>query len=176
MSGHTTLRPSENDFDWLGKGTYFWEYGPQRALQWAEEASKRKPDAIQRPAILGAIIHLGNCFDLLDTRFTEFLAGSFFEFRTAMSGEGRSLPANSLRRHGEAQPFIRRLDCAVINWAIELWEQARGNRVDTVRGMFQEGELVFPGSAIHRKSHIQIAVRRSDAVVGFFRPVPLHIL
>ena len=26
------LQPSENDYDWLGRGIYFWEHGPQRAL------------------------------------------------------------------------------------------------------------------------------------------------
>lgn len=30
------LKPSEQAYDWLGKGIYFWEHGPERALQWAE--------------------------------------------------------------------------------------------------------------------------------------------
>jgi hypothetical protein len=26
------LAPSEHDYDWLGTGIYFWEFGPERAL------------------------------------------------------------------------------------------------------------------------------------------------
>ena len=71
-------QPSANDYDWLGSGIYFWEYGPDRGLDWAREISKRYPNRIRRPAVLGALIHLGACFDLLDTRFTTYL-GRFHE-------------------------------------------------------------------------------------------------
>jgi hypothetical protein len=27
---------SANDYDWLGRGVYFWEHGPRRALEWAQ--------------------------------------------------------------------------------------------------------------------------------------------
>jgi len=35
-----TLRPSENDYDWLGRGIYFWEHGPRRAYEWAQHSMK----------------------------------------------------------------------------------------------------------------------------------------
>jgi len=28
LLGHFRLEPSHNDYDWLGAGIYFWEYGP----------------------------------------------------------------------------------------------------------------------------------------------------
>ncbi len=28
-----TLKPSANPYDWLGKGIYFWEHGPDRGLE-----------------------------------------------------------------------------------------------------------------------------------------------
>jgi hypothetical protein len=38
LSGAVThLNPSENDYDWLGSGIYFWESNPQRALDFARE-------------------------------------------------------------------------------------------------------------------------------------------
>jgi predicted dehydrogenase len=55
-------RPSSNDWDWLGHGIYFWERAPRRALRWALE---RYPTLSQRPAVLGAYLQLGRCFDLL---------------------------------------------------------------------------------------------------------------
>ena len=27
------LQPSENEYDWLGSGIYFWEFGPERAME-----------------------------------------------------------------------------------------------------------------------------------------------
>ncbi len=36
------LRVSNNDYDWLGNGIYFWENNEESALMWAEEQQKRK--------------------------------------------------------------------------------------------------------------------------------------
>jgi hypothetical protein len=30
------FKPSENKYDWLGKGMYFWEHSPSRAKQFIE--------------------------------------------------------------------------------------------------------------------------------------------
>jgi hypothetical protein len=30
-------KPSDNKWDWLGRGIYFWEHSPERALRWAQE-------------------------------------------------------------------------------------------------------------------------------------------
>lgn len=30
------FQPSENDYDWLGAGVYFWEANPDRAMSWAK--------------------------------------------------------------------------------------------------------------------------------------------
>ena len=40
LSGKVDVFPwptSENTWDWLGTGIYFWEHGPSRALRWAED-------------------------------------------------------------------------------------------------------------------------------------------
>jgi len=37
VSGEEKMWGSENPWDWLGHGTYFWEDSPARALHWAEE-------------------------------------------------------------------------------------------------------------------------------------------
>ena len=46
-------------------------------------------------------------------------------------------------------------------------EHLAGVLHDTVRGVFQEGGPAFPGSAIRRWSHVQIAVRNRSAIEGF---------
>ena len=38
LAGKAHLRSSENDYDWLGSGIYFWENSARRALDWAKFA------------------------------------------------------------------------------------------------------------------------------------------
>lgn len=49
---------SQNSFDWLGDGIYFWEHSPGRAQRWATERFGGEAD------VLGVLIQLGACFDL----------------------------------------------------------------------------------------------------------------
>lgn len=164
------LQPSENDYDWLGRGIYFWEHGPQRALEWARWRARTGRD-IRKPAVLGAIVHLGNCFDLLDTAFTQMLGRMFPIYRKAWEDARLPLPKN-LPVRGEAfGDLVRRyLDCAVLNWALDACERNEQRHFHTVRGVFAEGAPAFPGSKVMAKSHIQIAVRDSAAGLGYFKP------
>ncbi|MBK9648990.1 MAG: hypothetical protein IPO67_28230 [Deltaproteobacteria bacterium] len=45
--------------------------------------------------------------------------------------------------------------------------------LDTVRGVFVEGDEASPGARIHLKTHVQIAVRNPDCIIGYFKPVSL---
>ncbi|GBR75667.1 hypothetical protein NO2_0318 [Candidatus Termititenax persephonae] len=98
------LSKSENTWDWLGTGIYFWEANPQRAWEWAKEHKKN-------PAVIGAIISLGNCLNLL-----------------------------------EEKPY------------------------DTVRGVFWEGQALYPSASFREKNHIQICVRNPERILGYFNP------
>jgi hypothetical protein len=55
------FRLSENTYDWLGRGVYFWEYAPYRALEWARLVALERGD---EPAVLGVTIRLRNCMNL----------------------------------------------------------------------------------------------------------------
>jgi hypothetical protein len=61
---HEPLKRSENDYDWLGNGMYFWENSPARALEFAKNLVQK--GKVNQPCVLGAVIQLGNCLDLLD--------------------------------------------------------------------------------------------------------------
>jgi len=167
LLGRSKLQTSENKYDWLGSGIYFWEYGPQRAMQWAAEMSQRRPEKIKAPAVIGGLIHLGFCFDLLDVRFTDYLGGLFPLFRKAIDDQDMPLPRNEGVPGNPKELVLRKLDCALLNWAIPVLESQTGQKFHTVRGVFQEGE---PGSSIMRKSHIQIVVRDASAILGYFKP------
>jgi hypothetical protein len=164
-----SLTASVNDYDWLGHGIYFWEHGPERALDWAREQSGRSK--LSEPVALGAHIHLGKCFDLLDIRYTKVLNESYEDFERAMKLSGKEVPTNQSLHAGDSDRLLRRLDCAMINWTLERMERAGLGRWDTVRGVFQEGGPAFPGSSVLTKSHIQIAVRNPACIVGYFRPM-----
>ena len=155
---------STNDYDWLGKGTYFWEYGADRAYRFAEDQMPR--GRIKTPAVLGALIQLGECFDLLDTRFTKDLAAFYGQWEAESRANGLALPVNSGKTPDKK---MRRLDCAVLNQYLKLAEEV-GKKYDTVRGCFIEGDPVFETSGIHVESHIQIAVRNPACIVGVFKP------
>jgi len=76
LNGESGLIKSDNKWDWLGDGIYFWEHNPNRALEYAiENASGRQfnKKKIKTPFVLGAIIELGNCLNLIDPHSLEVL-------------------------------------------------------------------------------------------------------
>src|SRR5882724_2689714 len=73
LLGNTAIEdwaPSENEWDWLGHGIYFWEHSPRRAMRWAESR-------YEQPAVVGAVVQLGRCFDLLDEAVTDLLSEAY---------------------------------------------------------------------------------------------------
>ena len=163
------LRSSENDYDWLGKGIYFWEHGPERALEWAQHQGSL--GKIEKPAVIGAVIHLGVCFDLLDRDATAILRDLSNEFFSEMEQQGKALPENIPAYTGDPDCLLRKLDCAVINWVLGMMDStSMSDSYDSVRGLFQEDEPVYEGSSIRLKSHIQIAIRNPACILGYFDP------
>ena len=112
LSGKETLQPSENDYDWLGPGIYFWVDSPDRALDWAKDRKKRRPQEMGEPSVLGAFAYPGNCLNLTDYGVMDELALAYRATETLFKRAETPLPANSDRRNGI---YMRRqLDCAVI--------------------------------------------------------------
>jgi hypothetical protein len=154
-------KSSTNEWDWLGHGIYFWEHSPARARRWAQEQGVRHGFA---PAVVGAVIQLGRCFDLLNEAITQILAQSYQELVQSYADSGASLPQN--RGPGLK---MRNLDCLVINTCLALLE-SQGTQYDTVRGAFLEGDPIYPGAGFSREGHLQIAVRNPSCILGVFRP------
>lgn len=58
LNGEEDLIASENEWDWLGPGIYFWEQNPGRALEYAIECAsgwQKNKTRIKTPFVLGAI-------------------------------------------------------------------------------------------------------------------------
>ncbi len=160
------FKPSENDFDWLGKGIYFWEYGYARALQFAE--FQRSQGKVKQPVVVGALIQLGHCFDLLDTRFTAELPTAYSLADQFYKEAGMTLPQN-LGKTPDRK--LRKLDCLVLNLYLQYLDDHGPQPFQTVRGGFEEGDFAFLGSMIRQQTHVQIAVRDPGCVLGVFRPM-----
>ena len=155
LSGRgANLNSSENDYDWLGSGIYFWEEGPKRALEWA-----RQKFGSDNAAVIGAKIRLGHCLNLMDVDSYGILRETYLN----LIKSGQPLPKNG--------KLLHRLDCAVINAALRHAETVERNPYDTVRCPFVEGEPVFPDSRFFDHSHIQISVRTPQSIVDIF---PMH--
>ena len=73
------FKKSQNDYDWLGEGIYFWEYGADRALQFARDQQQRRK--LRTPAIVGAILQLGRC-PMRSTCFSSSTRNRDRRFRT----------------------------------------------------------------------------------------------
>ena len=165
------LKPSKNSYDWLGNGVYFWLNDPQRAYEWAEAYAKRRPDVVKKPAVLGAVIDLGNCLNLCEREAILLLQKSYSDLSNAFAELGLNIDTEVKNKWPDPGGFkiLRELDCLIIEHGVSLVAD-QGYKFDTVYGYFQEGEAAYPGSEIREKTHIQIAVRNLDCIKGYFLP------
>jgi hypothetical protein len=172
------LKASQNQWDWLGSGIYFWESDPVRGYEWAV-AQYGETEA----CVIGAVIHLGFCLDLMARPSLIALNQAYQSFllHHDQSFPGSPLPQNRRTAHGPSHA----LDCAVINHLHRIREERKGaegnpaalRAFETVRGLYQEGKGVFDGSMVLEKTHIQVCVRRPEmSILGYFRvPVEHYI-
>lgn len=154
---------SQNDYDWLGSGFYLWESNSRRGLEWAEYLAKRKETPIKKPAVVGAIVDLRQCLDLTTASGIAQVSSAHRQLHILMAEAGQPMPKNS------SNLLARRLDCAVINTLHDVRRMENKTPVDTVRGVFVEGEPVYQSSGFFQKTHIQICVCNLDCIRGFFR-------
>ena len=166
FAGETELRPSNNSYDWLGSGIYFWENAPERALRWAQEQHSRNPDLIKKPAVVGAVVHLGACLNLMDKASNQPIKETYDALHEALADAQKSRPGLAFPTNAGK---LHRLDALVLNITCRFAEINK-HPYDTVRAAFIEGEPVFKGSAIQSDTHIQLCVRNPASIVAYFRP------
>lgn len=158
------LKPSENDYDWLGNGIYFWENSYERAHDWA--VAKYGIDA----RVVGAILDLGYCLNMTDYRSTEILKLGYSLLEAYHSFSGTKMPENRKGR-SETDLLLRNLDCAVIQ-QIHIYNEEMGyESYDSIRGIFTEGRAVYPGAGFIEKTHTQICIINPNCIKGYFAPI-----
>lgn len=163
------LISSKNNWDWLGDGVYFWEQNYHRALDWAnllKDNPKMMPKSskpINNPAVVGAVIDLGKCLNLLDGKSIGLVKRIYELTKELFDAAKIQLPKNTKKAHI--------LDCAVIN-AVNMYMEAQDEKkYDTVRGMFYEGSPLYKNSFFLEQNHIQICVINPNCIKGYFHPL-----
>jgi len=160
----TTFTPSQNTYDWLGHGIYFWEYGPQQAYNWA----RHQYSANTRVAVVASMIRLGNCFDLLDPTNADTLVRTKRLLERTLTESGETLPRNyNVRKH---------LDCAVFELFYEMQNEA-GEPIDTARAVYvptSTRKRLWSKSWLYRETHIQLCVRDPRCILGTWLMEPVE--
>ena len=162
---HENLKRSENSYDWLGNGIYFWENSYERAADWARNRYGDKA------AVVGAVLDLGHCLNLTDYKSSMILKAAYESLRKANERKGIDMPVNSYGR-SDVDLLLRNLDCMVIEHVHTLSKmEATLSPFDSVRGVFTEGKSVYPGAGIPEKTHIQICIVNPNCIKGYFAPM-----
>ncbi|AKI03470.1 hypothetical protein IMCC20628_04804 (plasmid) [Hoeflea sp. IMCC20628] len=166
---------SDRDYDWLGPGAYFWESDPKRALEWAQW--KVSIGQYKEASVIGAVIDLRSCLDLVSREDIEILRAAHASFVKVQKTAALPVPKNTNPK-GAKDPdrVLRFLDCAVFRHLHQMIDEIIKDDpsfepFDTIRGMFVEGGKAFTGSGIYMKSHVQIAVRNAACIKGIFYPL-----
>lgn len=167
------LKPSDNEYDWLGSGVYFWENNLKRALEFAnflkENQHHNSKQKITEPSVIGAVIDLGYCLDLLDSEYLDVLKQGYNLLRKTKEQFGLPIPKN-IALQGNNDLLKRNLDCAVIETIHQFNKETKKQEFDSVRGVFFEGMDLYENAGFKEKNHIQIAIRNPNCIKGFFIP------
>ena len=158
------LKASENEYDWLGHGIYFWEQNYQRAIEWA--INRYGDDG----AVVGAVIDLGYCLNLTDSFSAQILRNGYEILKIRCEAAEMDLPQNVPSKRTK-DILLRNLDCAVIQQVHDYNKDNGKTPFDSVRGIFTEGGPVYPGAEFQEKTHVQLCICNPNCIKGYFAPL-----
>jgi hypothetical protein len=113
--------------------------------------------------VIGAVIELGLCLDLTTSSGVDLTRVAYESLLQYTAAVDLSLPRNSKDK------LRRNLDCAVFRRVHKILEVQELPAVDTIKGVFTEGQPAYPEAGFDEKTHIQIAVRNPRCIKGVFR-------
>lgn len=177
------LDHSNNRYDWLGPGAYFFEGDVERALLFAQ-AAHNNPDKrytakpIATPAVAGAILQVQSWLDMTTQAGIREFGLAYQVFAAGRNAEEKPVPTNSPAGVADTDVIYRALDNAVFTWL----HNARALQTpplppfQAVRAAFHQGERVAPTSGFHVNTHIQISLQDDTCVLGWFLPAGAKLL
>src|SRR5262249_36904046 len=136
-------------------------------------ASKKWAEEI---AVLGSMIRLGNCFDLLDPENVRDLSELYQTHKRTVELAGGKIAANVRSR--------KRLNGSVFEFAYAASED-EGQSVDTCRAVFlpskdskrasNDDKMLRAGCGINPIAHVQICVRKPSCILGTWLVKPREV-
>ena len=164
------LDASDNLYDWLGPGVYFFQDDWRRALMFAQ-ASAEQPTRrftarpIREPSVVGAVLRLSSILDVSTQSGIEAFRLAY----QSLQASGVPLLKNRKSVPTDTDVIVRALDRQVFKYLHQMFADQDLAPVDAIRGAFPQGDAVAPTSAIFANSHVQIALRNPRCVLGWFR-------
>lgn len=134
----------------------------------ASDAQQRRylsKGRIDNPMVVGAVIDLGRCCNLLEVDVLSEMQRAHEYLATASKAAGVPLPQNKGTERGQ-----RFMDKAVVDVMHSLRVEQQLAPYHTVRAALLEGEDLHDGGGFKARNHIQIAVLDTDCILGCFRP------
>ena len=130
----------------------------------------KRRSKINDPAVIGAIIVLGYCLNFVDSGFLPLLRVGYNLVKAECFNANIDMPKNTYRTNS-GDLLLRNLDCAVIE-RIHRWNTDNDYlNFDSVCGVFWEGDDLYPNSGFKEKNHIQICIRNTNCIKGYFNPL-----
>lgn len=136
-------------------------------MEYAKESSNGEQFnkiRIKSPFVLGALIDLGNCLNLLESQSLQILSEAYIGLKKLMDELDEPMPHNKGNN--------RVLDCAVIKF-VHQSRKGKYPLFDTIRAAFSEGSQAYPDANFTVRHHVQICVLNPEMVQGYFLPRPL---
>lgn len=171
------LTHSTNRYDWLGPGCYFFENDLERAQIFAN-ASSDEPEKlytakpIATPAVVGAVLNVSNWLDMTHQEGIQLFKEADEAFVKGLVANKSEVPENAPAHDGDVDILHRSRDRAVFKFIHETY----GDEFDAVRGAFAQGDHVSNNSGFRLRTHVQIALRKNECVLGWFLPPRAKLL
>lgn len=170
------LTPSANKYDWLGPGIYFFENDLERARQFAQAAHQNPTKLytktpIATPAVVGAVVRISRWLDMTTQFGLANWVAAYKSLQSSQRKAGKEMPRNEPADGEDATVLLRQLDCAVFTTLHQMREEDGLPDMQAVRAAFYQGQpLASSTSEFREQTHVQIALRDANCVVGWFLP------
>lgn len=171
------LDQSNNHYDWLGPGTYFFEGDPERAYRFAEACASQPEKRysarpISNPAVVGAVLQIFCWLDLTTQAGLRAYSQAYQTMVAGLAAAGAPVPKNRPASADDPDSIYRALDNAVFTWLHQSRANEQPSRpaYQAVRAAFHQGERLAPSSGFYSNTHVQIALRDNACVIGWFLP------
>lgn len=170
---------SQNPYDWLGPGVYFYQESPIKALVWAQRFSIDEKSRGSEPAVLEVEIDLSKSFDIFKPENQAVLR----EVHQKTSGEPVSRQKRPVLRRIDGQRFHvfesrpldhdrlvgnNFVDAVTVGRALQMMATRCNLRYDCARYFFWEGMEAYAGSYFYDHSNIQLCIIGPDDADGQF--------